>query len=122
MKKILIIEDVFQIREIIQEILDSEGFETLVACNGAVGVSLAKEHKPDVIFCDLMMPELDGFGVLAALGESPTTASIPVIILTALSEEFNGQKAIEMGAVGYLTKPFLCSDLLEALKSFIKPS
>ena len=115
--KVLIIEDEAQIREIIQDILDLEGFETLTADNGEVGVRLAQQCNPNLVFCDLVMPKLGGLDVLAALADDPMTDSIPVVMLTALSEEISGQKAIDMGARDYLTKPFLRMDLLGAIQS-----
>lgn len=81
--KILVIEDEFFIRENLLELLEIEGFDAVGAENGLVGVRLAKEYQPDLILCDVMMPELDGFGVLKALREDSATATIPFLFLSA---------------------------------------
>ena len=85
MKKILIIEDNLEVRENLEEILDLYGYESVTAENGKIGVQRALENPPDLILCDVMMPELDGFGVLNILNRKPATADIPFIFLTAKS-------------------------------------
>ncbi|MEI6446034.1 MAG: response regulator [Nostocales cyanobacterium ELA583] len=115
MKTILIIEDEVQIRNNLREILHLSDFDTLVAENGLQGLELAKDKHPDLIICDLMMPELDGYGVLTQLRQHSETATIPVIFLTAKSEWSDLRKGMELGADDYLTKPFNSTQLLQAI-------
>ncbi|MGC1393136.1 MAG: response regulator [Coleofasciculaceae cyanobacterium] len=115
MAKILVIEDEETVRDNIWELLDAEGFETLVAENGAVGVELATQALPDLILCDLRMPELDGYGVLKALRSDPTTAAIPVLFVTARASQAELSYGMGLGANAYITKPFSLSELLAAI-------
>ncbi|MFM6155372.1 MAG: response regulator, partial [Sphaerospermopsis kisseleviana] len=115
MVTILIIEDENQIRENIREILHLFDFDTLVAQNGLIGVEIAKDKHPDLILCDLMMPELDGYGVLHHLRQDSSTATIPVIFLTAKSAWSDLRRGMELGADDYLTKPFQPDELLQAI-------
>ncbi|MDD1414476.1 response regulator [Dolichospermum sp. ST_con] len=115
MKTILIIEDEVQIRNNLREILHLSDFDTLVAENGLQGLELAKDKHPDLIICDLMMPDLDGYGVLTQLRQHSDTATIPVIFLTAKSEWLDLRKGMELGADDYLTKPFNSTQLLQAI-------
>ncbi|KGE15682.1 response regulator [Sphingobacterium deserti] len=120
-KKILIIEDNFEIREGTAEVLSLTGdYEILTAADGKVGVDLAIKNKPDLILCDIMMPELDGYGVLYMLSKNEVTAGIPFIFMTAKSERADLRKAMEMGADDYLTKPFDDIELLNAIESRLK--
>ncbi len=119
-KKILIIEDNLDIREGTEEILELAGYDVLAAENGKAGVELAQAHLPDLIICDIMMPELDGYGVLYLLGKNPETASIPFIFLTAKAERADLRKGMDMGADDYLTKPFDDIELLNAIESRLK--
>jgi len=120
-KKILIIEDNFEIREGTAEILSLTGdYEVFTAPNGRVGVDMAIRHQPDVVLCDIMMPELDGYGVLYMLGKNELTANIPFIFLTAKTERADMRKAMEMGADDYLTKPFDDIELLNAIESRLR--
>ncbi len=117
-KKILIIEDNFEIREGTAEVLSLTGdYEIITAPDGKAGVDLALKNKPDLILCDIMMPELDGYGVLYMLSKNEVTADIPFIFLTAKSERADLRKAMEMGADDYLTKPFDDVELLNAIES-----
>lgn len=117
-KTILVIEDNFEIREGVAEILSLAGdYEVLTAENGKIGVDMATTHLPDIILCDIMMPELDGYGVLYMLARNPATVNIPFIFLTAKSERADLRKAMEMGADDYLTKPFDDVELLNAIES-----
>jgi DNA-binding response OmpR family regulator len=120
MKKILVIEDEVQIRENISEILALSGFETLTAETGLQGLELARKHAPDLILCDIMMPELDGLQVLQALRDEASTAMIPVIFLTAKSDHTDVRHGMELGADDYLTKPFAVKELLSAIESRLK--
>lgn len=115
MTKILVIEDQEDLREIILEMLDSENFAALGAENGQIGVQLAQSYKPDLIICDVMMPELDGYGVITALRQNPATAMIPFIFLTAKASKADLRQGMELGADDYLTKPFTVKELLGAI-------
>jgi CRP-like cAMP-binding protein len=116
-KKILIIEDNNDIRESSMEILELAGYEVLQAENGKIGVELAQKHLPDMILCDIMMPELDGYGVLYLLSKNQNTENIPFIFLTAKTERSDMRKGMEMGADDYLTKPFDDIELLNTIES-----
>lgn len=117
MKTILIIEDNNDIRESTAEILELTGYKVLQASNGKTGIDLATQHRPDLILCDIMMPELDGYGVLYTLNKHVDTAAIPFIFLTAKAERVDFRKGMEMGADDYLTKPFDDIELLNAVES-----
>lgn len=119
-KKVLIIEDNNDIRENVVEILELAGYTVFAAGNGKAGVDLALKNVPDIILCDIMMPELDGYGVLYLLSKSPQMAAIPFIFLTAKAERTDLRKGMEMGADDYLTKPFDDMDLLNAIESRLK--
>src|SRR6195952_4427579 len=119
-KKILIIEDNDDIRENVIEILELAGYSVASASNGKAGVELAFADTPDIILCDIMMPELDGYGVLYMLFKRPETIAIPFIFLTAKAEHFDRRKGMEMGADDYLTKPFDDMELLAAIESRLK--
>jgi CRP-like cAMP-binding protein/CheY-like chemotaxis protein len=119
-KKVLIIEDNNDIRENVVEILELAGYQVFDANNGKKGVEIALKEIPDIILCDIMMPELDGYGVLYMLNKNPDTAAIPFIFLTAKAERLDLRKGMEMGADDYLTKPFDDMDLLNAIESRLK--
>lgn len=120
MTKILIIEDEVFIRENLLELLEIEGFEAIGAENGVVGVQFAKDYQPDLILCDVMMPELDGYGVLDALRANPVTETIPFMFLTASADRSNLQKIRELGFNEYILKPFHVDKFLAAIKAFLK--
>ncbi|MGN6494480.1 MAG: response regulator [Agriterribacter sp.] len=120
MKTILIIEDNEDIRSNTAEILELSNYKVVVAENGKVGVAKALESLPDLIICDIMMPELDGYGVLHALQRNDTTKNIPFIFLTAKAERSDLRKAMDLGADDYLTKPFDGTELLNAVSSRLK--
>ena len=115
MTKILVIEDEEAVRENLLDLLESENFETITAANGAIGIDLAVSAVPDLILCDMMMPEIDGYGVLKALRQEPLTATIPFIFLTAKSAKSDFRQGMDMGADDYLTKPFTRAELLSAI-------
>lgn len=115
MTMILVIEDQPGLREDIVEMLNLEGFDVLAAPNGQIGVQIARHKLPDVIICDVMMPELDGYGVLIELRSEPITATIPFIFLTARADRSDLRKGMELGADDYLTKPFSLSELVAAV-------
>lgn len=118
--KILIIEDNLDIRESTAEILELAGYDAITAADGKVGVELARKELPALIICDIMMPELDGYGVLYLLGKMPEAANIPFIFLTAKADRIDMRKGMEMGADDYLTKPFDDIELLNAIESRLK--
>ncbi len=120
MKKILIIEDSNDIRENMVEILDLAGYQTFAAPNGKQGVNIAIANLPDLILCDIMMPELDGYGVFNLLQKNPSTTNIPFIFMTAKSEPAEMRKGMEMGADDYLIKPFDDVELFSAIESRLK--
>jgi CRP-like cAMP-binding protein/CheY-like chemotaxis protein len=119
-KTILVIDDNNDLRENTAEILDLAGYKTLTAENGKRGVEVAAKEKPDVIVCDIMMPELDGYGVLHLLRKNPGTQNIPFIFLTAKTERSDFRKGMEMGADDYVTKPFEDIELLNAIEVRLK--
>ncbi|MEZ0611028.1 response regulator [Fibrella sp. WM1] len=106
MKTILVIEDQAQVRENITEMLALARYDVVQAVDGKRGIELARSTKPDLILCDIMMPELDGYGVLHILRKDPITASIPIIFLTAKAETTDFRTGMNLGAADYLTKPF----------------
>ncbi len=120
MKKILVIDDNNDIRENTAEILDLAGYQTVTAENGKKGVELAIKEKPDLIVCDIMMPDLDGYGVLHLLKKNVDTEQIPFIYLTAKTERGDFRKGMEMGADDYITKPFDDLELLRAIEIRLK--
>tara|TARA_R110002012_G_scaffold160895_1_gene322882 strand:- start:35148 stop:36218 length:1071 start_codon:yes stop_codon:yes gene_type:complete len=120
MKKILIIEDNKDVRENTADILQLANYQVITADNGKVGLETIKENKPDLILCDIMMPELDGYGVLEALSSTSNSSSIPFIFLTAKVEKRDMRKGMNLGADDYLTKPFDENELLDAVKSRFK--
>jgi DNA-binding NarL/FixJ family response regulator len=117
MKKILVIEDEPEMRRNLTTVLRLEKFHPLAAENGRVGVELARKEKPDLILCDVMMPELDGYGVIAALHADAGTVAIPFIFLTAKGEKPDVRAGMNLGADDYLTKPVAKTDLLAAIRS-----
>ncbi|MFM2207840.1 MAG: hypothetical protein RL213_1815 [Bacteroidota bacterium] len=120
MKKILLIEDNTQMRENTSEILELANYKVVSAPNGKLGVDLAIKEVPDLIICDIMMPELDGYGVLYLLSKNPTTSGIPFIFLTAKAEKSDMRKGMSMGADDYLTKPFEEMELLNAIDARLR--
>src|SRR6059058_1970505 len=119
-KTILVIDDNNDIRENTVEILDLAGYKTFAAENGKRGVEVATKEKPDLIVCDIMMPELDGYGVLHLLRKNQDTQNIPFIFLTAKTERSDLRKGMEMGADDYVTKPFDDIELLNAIEVRLK--
>jgi DNA-binding response OmpR family regulator len=118
--KILIIEDNQDIRENTAELLELSGYTVETASDGIEGVRMAKFGKPNLVICDIMMPHLDGFGVLQVFATQPELATIPFIFLTAKTDRADMRKGMEMGADDYLTKPFQEVELLRAIESRLK--
>jgi len=117
MKTVLIIEDDLALRENTAELLELENYKVLTAPNGRIGIEIAKKHLPDIIVCDIMMPEVDGYGVLDAVGKDPSTNNIPFIFLSAKTEHKEIRKGMDLGADDYLTKPFEGEELISAIES-----
>jgi DNA-binding response OmpR family regulator len=118
--KVLIIEDNDDIRESTAEILELANYQVLQAVNGKEGVAMAVSNLPDLILCDIMMPEMDGYSVLHLLGKNPETAVIPFIFLTAKTDRQDMRKGMDMGADDYLTKPFDDVELFNAIEMRLK--
>lgn len=118
--KILVIEDEKEVRLNILEILTSGGFDSLNADNGLTGIQLAKERSPDLILCDIKMPDFDGYNVLEALRQDSKTAMIPFIFLTAKADKADQRHGMNLGADDYLTKPFRRVELLDAIAARLK--
>ena len=116
-KTILLIEDDTALRENTAEMLELSGYDVLTASNGRIGIEKAKENHPNVIVCDIMMPEVDGYGVLESLSHDPETQHIPFIFLSAKTEHKEIRKGMDLGADDYLTKPFEEEELLSAVES-----
>ena len=117
MKKVLAIDDTQEIRFIITETLNLFGFQTLVAEDGVTGMKMAQEQLPDLILCDINMPNLDGYGTLKALRENDATATIPFIFLSGATDRITIRKGMELGADDYLTKPFTPKELMAAVNT-----
>lgn len=120
MKTVLFIEDNTDIRENMGEILELANYRVLLAPDGRQGVAMAFAEKPDIIICDIMMPELDGYGVIHLLQKNPDTQNIPFIFLTAKAERAELRKGMELGADDYITKPFSGTELLNAIEGRLK--
>lgn len=116
-KSILLIEDDSALRENTAELLELSDFRVRTAPNGKLGIDLVKEEMPDLIICDIMMPELDGYGVLETLNSNPDFVHIPFIFLSAKTEHTEIRKGMNLGADDYLTKPFTEGELLDAVES-----
>ena len=117
MKTILVIEDEQAVRESILDLLEAEGFHGVGSENGNRGVQLAQEHHPDLILCDIQMPEMDGYSVLTHLRQAGETSAIPFIFLSAKSTKGDIRRGMELGADDYLTKPCTATELLGAISS-----
>lgn len=117
MVKILLIEDEEPLRKNVMEMLMLEGAEAFEAANGRIGISLAQTHKPDLIICDIMMPEMDGYEVLERIRQDPMLSKTPFIFLTARADRSFMRHGMELGADDYLTKPFTFTELRTAIQS-----
>jgi two-component system, OmpR family, alkaline phosphatase synthesis response regulator PhoP len=117
LSRILLIEDDPDIRDSVEDVLGLEGYNLQTAPNGLAGIHLAQTQQPDLIICDVNMPELDGYGVLSALRSDPTTCGIPFIFLTGRGEREDMRQGMALGADDYLTKPFGPEELTHAIAS-----
>ena len=117
MKRLLLIEDDVILRENTAELLELSDFEVITAPNGKLGIEVAKKQLPDIVVCDIMMPEVDGYGVLEALSKDSNTRHIPFIFLSAKTERKDVRKGMDMGADDYITKPFTEDELVSAIDS-----
>lgn len=115
MKKILVIENEAENRDIFLDTLHTEGFEAIAAENGVVGVQKAQECLPDLVICDILLPKLDGYGVLRTLRQNLTTAIIPFIFLTAQANQAEIRQGMNLGADDYLIKPFMVEEVIRAI-------
>ncbi len=118
-KTVLIIDDEVHIRKLVARMLKLQGFDVLEAINGQQGLDLLKQHHPDVVTCDITMPEFDGFDFLKAVRSQPDIKDTPVIVVTAMGQEKEILRALEMGANAYLTKPFSASRLIKVINSHL---
>lgn len=120
MTKILVIDDQNDLREDVIEMLHLENFEAYGAANGRDGIDFARQHKPDLIVCDITMPEMDGYEVLAEIRKDMRTATIPFIFLSARTDRVNMRSGMVLGADDYITKPFLIDELMDSINSQLK--
>jgi DNA-binding response OmpR family regulator len=117
---ILIIEDEIQTLNIVRDCLEAEGFKVMGTENSKVGLELIRNQLPDVVICDILIPDLDGYEVLTLLRKDPTTRDIPFIFLTGKTTEAERCYGLKLGADGYLTKPCTVEKLLEAIADVSK--
>jgi len=117
MYRVLIIEDNLEIRENTAEMLSIEGFSVSTAGDGERGIELARQEKPDIILCDIMMPGRNGYEICSILKKDPLTSSIPIIFVTAKTESRDKDIGLKAGADGYINKPFELESLLETINS-----
>jgi len=121
MATVLVIEDEEPLRANLVRILSAEGFRVVTAADGDEGLSRAREARPDLVICDILMPRMDGFSVLAALRSRPETAAIPFLFLTASADKEDLARGLKSGANEYVTKPFRIADLLAAVRRLLPP-
>ena len=119
-KKILIVEDEREILDLVKLYLEKEGYRTVAATDGAEGLRLARGEHPNLIVLDLMLPEIDGLEVCKKLRLNPQTAMLPIIMLTAKSEESDTVVGLELGADDYITKPFSPRNLVARVKALLR--
>src|SRR5690606_17392056 len=122
MKNILLIEDDVILRENTSELLELSNYNVITAPNGRIGLEMARNTLPDIIICDIMMPELDGYGVLEGLTGDEKTKHIPFIFLSAKNESKEVEKGMDLGADDYITKPFEEEELISAIESRLAKS
>lgn len=120
--KILVVDDVFRNLSMIEAILVPHGYEVLLANNGSEAVEITRSQKPDLILLDILMPDMDGFTACSKIKLDESTKMIPVIIVTAVAHEQNKEFTKELGADGFLAKPFMVRDLLNVIAQFLPAS
>lgn len=113
---VLIIDDAVHIRRLVARMLEQVGYATLEAADGRQGLTLLKAQKPDVVTCDISMPQMNGYEFMLAAREDPETCRIPIIMITAIGQEEEAVRATRMGANAYLTKPFSSTNLIETIQ------
>ena len=121
LQKLLVVDDSAAFLELVVRILSRRGYMVMLATDGMDAISIAEAEQPDLIILDVQMPEMDGFDVLARLRRTPVTSTIPVIMMTGRREEADVRKAIDLGAQGYVAKPFDTSDLLGRIHRILNP-
>lgn len=122
MATLLVIEDEVPLRANLVRILSAEGYRVIAAADGDEGIRRVREGRPDLVICDILMPLVDGFGVLASLRSQPETAAIPFIFLTASADKEDLARGLRSGANEYVTKPFKIADLLAAVRRRLPPA
>ncbi|MBD2385485.1 helix-turn-helix domain-containing protein [Cylindrospermum sp. FACHB-282] len=120
MKKILVIEGTEETRNLFLKAIRLQGFSTIGAKNGLIGLQKAKEYLPDLIICEIVLPELDGYSILTELRQNSSTAIIPLIFVTVKNTRSDIRKGIELGADDYLTKPCTLEELLRAIATCLE--
>ena len=116
MATLLVIEDEAPLRANLVRLLTAEGYQVITAADGDEGIRRARADRPDLVICDILMPLVDGYGVLATLRSRPETAATPFIFLTASADKDDLERGLQSGANDYVTKPFKIADLLAAIK------
>jgi len=119
MKKILIADDRSEVVELVKVTLEGEGYQTIDASDGREALEKIKREKPDLILLDIIMPRMDGFEVLSKVKKDPKTKDIPIIMLTAKGQKSDQEKGEELGATGYIIKPFSPSALLKRIEEIL---
>ena len=120
-KKVLVVDDEENVRRLVRRMLGQENI-VLEAEDGAIAVHLARSEKPDIILMDILMPKMDGYTACYTIKTDPVTKTIPIVMLTALAQELNVKLAQEIGADGYITKPFSLQDLLDTITQHLPNS
>ena len=116
MATLLVIEDEAPLRANLVRLITAEGYQVITAANGDEGIRRARADRPDLVICDVLMPLVDGYGVLATLRSQPETAATPFIFLTASADKDDLERGLQSGANDYVTKPFKIADLLAAIR------
>ena len=122
MQTVLVIEDEAPLRANLVRILSAEGYRVVAAADGDEGIRRVLGERPDLVICDILMPRVDGFGVLAALRSRPETAALPFIFLTASADKDDLARGLKSGANEYVTKPFKIAGLLAAVRRLLPPA
>ena len=117
--KILVVDDDASSLELMEAMLVPNGYEIITANDGSKAVAIIVEQKPDLILLDIMMPGLDGYSTLAKIKENKTISKIPVVMLTAMGYQLNKELALQIGAVGYITKPVDLAELLKTISRLL---